>query len=243
VSPYRPEPSPARPRRHFTRGRISPRGVVWFGVSSFWGHLRHFISAAIATEDIDSRDWMTPDMPSELTARVARILGGDERAPSVVQALGRDLWLDYVSDTGDDVSVSRAVARLVVQDYELPDPDQPGAYLRAPRGELLLFGGDTAYPVATAQEIMSRVLVPFNEALAGRDDTPRVLLGIPGNHDWYDGLDGFGRMFRQRPAEDEAEARPSMVDVSKFMLEYYAEWAREFVLGGKVEKPSRKKDF
>jgi hypothetical protein len=237
VSPYRPEPSPARPRRHFTRGRISPRGVVWFGVSSFWGHLRHFISAAIATEDIDSRDWMTPDMPSELTARVARILGGDERAPSVVQALGRDLWLDYVSDTGDDVSVSRAVARLVVQDYELPDPDQPGAHLRAPRGELLLFGGDTAYPVATAQEIMSRVLVPFNEALAGRDDTPRVLLGIPGNHDWYDGLDGFGRMFRQRPAEDEAEARPSMVDVSKPMLEYYAEWAREFVLGGKVEKP------
>jgi hypothetical protein len=63
------------------------------------------------------------------------------------------------------------------------------------------------------------------------------LLGIPGNHDWYDGLDGFGRMFRVRPAEDEADARPSMLGVSKPMLEYYAEWAREFVLGGKIEKP------
>jgi hypothetical protein len=233
---FRPEPAGSQPRRRFTRGKKSPRGVVWFGVSAFWGHLRHFVSAAIATEDIDSRDWMTPDAPAELTARVARVLGGDENASTLVEALGRDLWIDYISDTGDDVSVSRAVARLVVERYELPDPEQPGQFLTAPRGELLLFGGDTAYPVATAQEITNRVLVPFNEALLGRDSVPRVLLGIPGNHDWYDGLDGFGRMFRQRP-DDELEPRPSLFGVSKPMLEYYAEWAREFVLGGKVEKP------
>ena len=29
-----------------------------------------------------------------------------------------------------------------------------------------------------------------------------MLLGIPGNHDWYDGLDGFGRLFRRSPLED-----------------------------------------
>lgn len=28
------------------------------------------------------------------------------------------------------------------------------------------------------------------------DRAPRVLLGIPGNHDWYDGLQGFSRLFR-----------------------------------------------
>ncbi len=233
---FRPEPSRHELRRRFTRGMVSPRGVVWFGVRSFWGHLRHFVAAAIATEDIDSRDWMTPDTPEQLTAEVARVLGGDESAASVVEALGRDLWIDYVSDTGDDVSVSRAVARLVVASYELPDPDRPGEYLLAPRGDVLMFGGDTAYPVATAQEINDRVLVPFNEALEGKDDRPRVLLGIPGNHDWYDGLDGFGRMFRRRFA-DEEDPRPSMLGMSKPMLEYYAEWAREFMLGGKVEKP------
>lgn len=232
----RPEPSRSQARQRFTRGKQSPRGVVWFGVSSFWGHLRHFVSAAIATDDIDSRDWMTPDVPSELVARVARVLGGNEAAPTLLEALGRELWLDYVSDTGDDVSVSRAVARLVVERYELPDPDRPGEFLTAPRGELLVFGGDTAYPVATAQEINDRVLVPFNEALTGRDAEPRVLLGIPGNHDWYDGLDGFGRMFRRRVGDD-VDARPSMIGVSKPMHEYYATWAREFVLGGKVEKP------
>ena len=36
----------------------------------------------------------------------------------------------------------------------------------------------------------------------GADEDPRrVLLGIPGNHDWYDGLDGFGRLFRRKAHE------------------------------------------
>ncbi|MFZ5890229.1 MAG: hypothetical protein ACOY0T_04095 [Myxococcota bacterium] len=235
----RPEPvQKGEIRPHFVRGRVAPRGVVWFGIRSFWGHLRHFVASGIATEDIDSRDWMTPDEPLSLAKRVIDVLGGDPRADNVLDGIGRDLYIDYVSDTGDDVSVSAAVADILVQELEVPDPDRPGETLRLPRGEMLLFGGDTAYPVATAQEITNRMLVPFNRAIerigAG---SPRVLLGIPGNHDWYDGLDGFARMFRRRDDEDDAVARPSMVGVSKRMLEHYAEWARELVRGGKVEKP------
>jgi hypothetical protein len=224
-------------RRRFQRGRAQPRGVAWFGVRSFWGHLRHFAASAIATEDIDSRDWMTCDAPETLVDRVRDVLGTPHDAPTVVEALGRDLWIDFLADTGDDVSVSGAVAKLVIAPYELPDPDQPDSLLTAPRGDILVFGGDTAYPVATAQEITNRVLVPFNRVLEEHDDgKSRVLLGIPGNHDWYDGLDGFSRMFRWRPASDDAP-RPSVVGMSHQMFEYYAEWAREFVLGGKVEKP------
>lgn len=240
-APHCPRPQPIRAgelRRHFVRGRKEPRGVVWFGVTSFWGHLRHLVAAAIATEDIDSRDWMTADEPRVLLERVAVALGGSLDAEGVVEALGRDLWIDYISDTGDDVSVSAAVARLLFSSYELPDPRREGAWLTAPRGDVLLFGGDTAYPVATAQEITNRVLVPFNRVLEERDDgRRRVLLGIPGNHDWYDGLDGFGRMFRLRD-ENETIARPSTLEISRRMLDYYAEWAREFVRGGKVDKPS-----
>jgi hypothetical protein len=238
TSATRLEPSsPSDIRRRFTRGKVVPRGVVWFGIRSFWGHLRHFVSAAIATEDIDSRDWMTSDDPGSLSARVIEVLGGDPTRASVVEALGRDLWIDYIADTGDDVSVSAAVAALVMNDHALPDPDREGATLLAPRGEILLFGGDTAYPVATAHEISNRVLVPFNRAIERVDDRkPRVLLGIPGNHDWYDGLDGFARMFRRRN-ELEEEPRPTLYGVSQRMLEHYAEWARELVRGGKVEKP------
>lgn len=235
--PTRPDPAGSEIRTRFKRGRAQPRGVAWFGVRSFWGHLRHFVAAAIATEDIDSRDWMTPDDPEELADSVIQVLGGRTGARTVIGALGRDLWIDYISDTGDDVSVSAAVAKTIFADYALDDPDRPGETLLAPRGEILLFGGDTAYPVATAQEITNRVLVPFNRALEALDDRrPRVLLGIPGNHDWYDGLDGFGRMFHRRTIHDQ-EPRPSMVGISSRMLERYAEWARQFVRGGKVEKP------
>jgi hypothetical protein len=234
---YRPEKASSKVLRRFTRGRERPRGVVWFGITSFWGHLRHFLAAAIATEDVDSRDWMTADEPRELLAQVIERLGGDRGAPTLLEALGRDVWIDFIADTGDDVAVSRAVAGLLFAPYELPDPDRPGAFLAAPRGELLIFGGDTAYPVATAQEITARVVAPFNQVLEALppDPIPRVLLGIPGNHDWYDGLDGFARMFRRRKVQDDAPA--STVAVSPLMLQHYAEWTREFVRGGQIEKP------
>ncbi|HVJ21280.1 MAG TPA: hypothetical protein VM686_37970 [Polyangiaceae bacterium] len=239
--PIRPAPASAALQTRFVRGREKPRGVVWFGVGSFWGHLRHFLAAAIATEDVDSRDWMTADPPDELMERVVSALGPRAEGASLTERLERDVWIDYVADTGDDVAVSRAVARLLFARYTLPDPDYPGQELTAPRGDLLIFGGDTAYPVATAQEITNRVLVPYNQVLEelardGEHAAPRVLLGLPGNHDWYDGLDGFGRMFRRRPDGDE-EHRPSVLGVSERMLKHYADWAREFVRGGKLEKP------
>jgi len=101
-----------RPRTRFARSRERPRGVVWFGLGSFWGHLRHFVASAIATEAVDSRDWMTPDEPFALARRVARSLGAgaleaadaiDPSRHTLIEALGRDLWIDYVADTGDDV--------------------------------------------------------------------------------------------------------------------------------------------
>jgi hypothetical protein len=235
--PRRPAPKGSEVVRRFTRGSARPRGVVWFGATSFWGHLQHFIATAIATEDVDSRDWMTADDPNDLLARIARELGGDPNAASLVDALDRDVWIDFVADTGDDVSVSGAVARLLFAEYELPDPDRPGEWLVAPRGDILLFGGDTAYPVATAREITNRVVAPWNRVLEsiGTDGKPRVLLGIPGNHDWYDGLDGFQRLFRVRASEE--DVRASVVGISQTMLEHYAEWARQFGRGGKVEKP------
>lgn len=210
---------------------------MWFGISSFWGHLRHFLASAIATEDVDTRDWMTPDSPSDLVARIVARIGGEYSGDTLTECLGRDLWIDFVADTGDDVEVSERVAELVTRVYELPDPDD-GTAVVAPRGEILFFGGDTAYPVATSEEINNRVMVPFNRVLGRRDDgRPRVLLGIPGNHDWYDGLDGFARMFRVRPEQDEDEARPSIVNIEQHAVEKYADWAREFMKGGHIGKP------
>jgi hypothetical protein len=224
--------------RRFTRGKEHPLGVVWFGASSFWGHLRHFFASAVATENVDSRDWMMVDEPDALMARIVEVLGGEPGASSLTRAVGRDVFIDFVADTGDDTAVSRAVAELLFAPYELPDPDRPGQLMLAPRGDILCFGGDTAYPVATANEIMHRIILPWNQVLGDlpNDGQRRVLLGLPGNHDWYDGLDGFGRMFRRRAKVD--DDAPRVVAVSRPMLEQHARWAREFVRGGTIDKPA-----
>jgi hypothetical protein len=89
--------------------------------------------------------------------------------------------------------------------------EEDGAPRVLPRGDVLLFGGDTAYPVATGEEIARRVIAPWNEVLRERvqpGERRRVVVGIAGNHDWYDGLDGFGRLFRRRPHGDPEDDAP-----------------------------------
>ena len=199
----------------FRGGAHPPYAIRWYGVTSLFGHFRNFIASAIASESVDSRDWMRPEPPADLLRSLVGVLGGDASAPTLAEALGRPLWLDFVADTGDDRDVSLGVGRMLAPPYLV---DENGAERLLPRGEVLLFGGDTAYPVATADEIQRRLVGPWNEALRESvhpgveapssrshrrvDSQRRVLIGIPGNHDWYDGLDGFGRLFRKNPQRD-----------------------------------------
>ncbi len=225
---------PDAPRRSYTRGKRSPRAIAWFGFTAFWGHLRHLVASAIATENIDSRQWMIPDAPPRLLERAIAVLTdrGAQAAPTLVESLGRDLWIDFVADTGDDASVSEAVARLVFAPYELED----GTAL--PRGDLLILGGDLAYPVATVREMTRRLLEPWNKVLEEvHDQVPRVLLAIPGNHDWYDGLDGFARLC-QAPCAFEEAAPQSQRALYPVTNEYpVLAWAEAFRRGVAVEKP------
>lgn len=201
----------------FKQGAHPPFGIRWYGVTSLFGHLRGFVSRFIAAESVDSRDWMRPDSPAALLDAVAKRIdgtAGDTTKATLVERLGRPLWIDFAADTGDDRDVSLAVGVMFARDYLLPKPRQgrtatatlqprDGDERVLPRGEILMMGGDVAYPVATAEEIHERLVLPWNEALRAAPDrsAPRALLGVPGNHDWYDGLDGFGRLFRKRVGE------------------------------------------
>lgn len=127
------------------------------------------------------------------------------------------IWFDYVSDLGDDTDSMYAVAYacnvgltpqterdLEVGDVLLRQPERTkrGPHT-LPRGRFLFLGGDTAYHVADTVTLTRRVRDPFEWA---HDDAhgpapkkgklPR-LYGIPGNHDWYDHLDGFAKVFRR----------------------------------------------
>jgi hypothetical protein len=236
------------PHLFFRRGRSYPRAIAWLGFTSFWGHLWHLAASVIATEDIDARDWMETLDRDAITARVATALGlhatDDDSADdgtthgSLTERLGDDLWVDYIADTGDDADVSAAVADMMFREYRATTAD--GDDILLPRGHVLMFGGDTAYPVATQMEIHNRVCIPFNRVLRERDDgRDRVLMGIPGNHDWYDGLDGFARMFRARRGELdrrlEDEPSDTMVDTTG-AVGHLIDWVEAFRIGKFVAK-------
>lgn len=215
----------------FSRGKRYPRAIAWYGIRSFWGHLWHLAASVIATEDIDSRDWMRPLSPGEFTRRVVASLGGRAgSAETATEMLGRDVWIDFVADTGDDAAVGATVADWVTTVF-----DAEGREL--PRGDILLFGGDTAYPVATELEIHNRVIVPWNEVLLRRDDgKQRVIMGVPGNHDWYAGLDGFGRMFRERVGELDLEPLEEGGVDRLGQVGQIRRWLQAFRLGAQVVK-------
>jgi hypothetical protein len=225
----------------FRRGSASPRAIAWFGFSAFWGHLRHLLASAIATDNIDSRQWMAPEPPSALLARATELLAARRSSKhacaSLAGAFDGEVWIDFVADTGDDVSVSEAVARLVFAEYRAADPDDESREIALPRGQVLFLGGDLAYPVATVREITRRLIVPWNRVLeAAGDDTPRLLLAVPGNHDWYDGLDGFARLC-QAPCEFETPITRSETlhpEPSEFPV---LAWAEAFSRGVAVRKP------
>lgn len=227
-----PDPPLERPP---ARGRAWPPAIAWFGFSAFWGHMRHLLASAIATDNVDSRQWMAPEPPDELLARAVRRLRdrGAREAPTLAGAMGGTVWIDFVSDTGDDVTVSERVAELVAREYEV---DDGGRRERLPRGDVLFLGGDLAYPVATVREVTRRLVEPWNRVLSALPEEPqRLLLAVPGNHDWYDGLDGFARLCQApMPFEDTSELDPTRPRPNAFPV---LAWAEAFAKGVQVAKP------
>ncbi|MFP2929186.1 metallophosphoesterase family protein [Pyxidicoccus sp. 3LG] len=106
-----------------------------------------------------------------------------------------ELWLDYVSDMGDGWDSTYAVALAVTQP-ELTLKDPTGATHETRGGEVLVFGGDAVYPTASVEEYQARTVRPYEAALHQRRARPH-LFAVPGNHDWYDGLVSFLRLFCQ----------------------------------------------
>lgn len=105
-----------------------------------------------------------------------------------------ELWLDYVADLGDGFHSTYSVAYLLAQ----PSLEFDGDVLS--RGRLLLMGGDQVYPVASGDNYEARTKGPYRAALpeAPSGEPRPTLFALPGNHDWYDGLTAFLRLFARR---------------------------------------------
>ena len=141
-----------------------------------------------------------------------------------------EFWFDYISDTGDGTLATYSVAYLCLSDLYAPQALKVGDEIKTcsnkgeiktaasllPRGEFLFVGGDTAYHVSDYMTLARRVQIPFEWAYSDvaderrksgahvnpEEEPNRPLFGIPGNHDYYDQLNGFRRQFHAPVREE-----------------------------------------
>ncbi len=106
-----------------------------------------------------------------------------------------EIWIDYIADLGDGWNSTATMASLLAAEQLTPQ----GCEQALPHGRLLIMGGDQVYPSASASEYRARLEAPYYSVHPrSPDDQPRTLFALPGNHDWYDGLAAFSRLFLQQ---------------------------------------------
>src|SRR5262245_45740990 len=128
-----------------------------------------------------------------ISAALDRVSAKGLRVRTDISPLVKDetgaVWFDYVSDLGDGFDATYAIAYLLAQpELRLKGYGDPVL----PRGNLVVMGGDQVYPTATREDYTVKMRLPYSLALPdkGGKSHPLILL-IPGNHDWYDGLVSF----------------------------------------------------
>lgn len=105
-----------------------------------------------------------------------------------------EIWIDYISDLGDGFDATYTMAHVMAQDQL----EAGGEKLK--RGNILIMGGDQVYPTPEMEEYDNRLKGPYHAAFpwVEEDKDRPSLFALPGNHDWYDGLTNFLRLFCQK---------------------------------------------
>jgi hypothetical protein len=194
--------------------------VEWLLGPSLVGKLRKIILSSLFSKDLDLRDWMCATTWSRYTTTGAH----DDVDRLATPATHPDstgpgeLWFDFIADSGDSQLAMYSLACLLHQDLHVTQGTEvvtrgarqvrteahgaaPPGWMTLRRGQFLMMGGDSAYHVADEATLQERVVKPFEWALAdvphGKDGQVRQVFAIPGNHDYFDQLVGFNRMFRR----------------------------------------------
>jgi 3',5'-cyclic AMP phosphodiesterase CpdA len=164
--------------------------VGWFDPGQLIHTGFRALTSAIVGEQSDRR------IVQALAARGAEVYDYSVVTDDAGRVTPRDeLWIDYLADTGDGFNPTYACAYLLAQPVlSVCAPD--ASTHRLPRADVLVLGGDQVYPAPSREAYQQRLVEPFEAASAGmRGDPPADVFAVPGNHDWYDGLSAFLRLF------------------------------------------------
>jgi hypothetical protein len=110
-----------------------------------------------------------------------------------------EIYFDYIADTGDGWNATYSIACLAGEKVlrVAPAGSSAAAPLELPASHFTVLGGDEVYPTASADTYRNRFEDPFYCArTTPAERTP--IYAMPGNHDWYDGLSFFMRLFCQK---------------------------------------------
>lgn len=151
-----------------------------------------------------------------MQAAMSRVEDGSKQEDLLYDQFSEEeeLWFDFMADTGDGGNSSYSVARLLAQPSVRVRSDD--SFIELPRAKLLLIGGDLAYPNPSSFTYENRLFRPFEYALqpplwykeehiaVSKPELPPGMstlkqyegpqcFVIPGNHDWFDGLQTYMR--------------------------------------------------
>lgn len=169
--------------------------VSWFNIKQLAGTAYESIVSKIIGKQSDRR-LMLALASSEKEfynyTRHHKIVNG--KIEPIEDAKRKELWLDYIADTADGWNPTYSVAYYVSKP-ELKLFKGSKSY-DTKRGEVLIFGGDEVYPTPSKKAYKERLITPFEQAFGdNKPEEPPHVFAIPGNHDWYDGLEAFSRLF------------------------------------------------
>lgn len=152
-----------------------------------------------------------------------------------------EFWIDYIADVGDGWNSTYGMAHYLTQTRlnfnEKLESNENGELLTE-RGNLLIFGGDEVYPTADFETYRQRLVMPYQAAFSEKvsNNSPTVF-AIPGNHDWYDSLVSFSRLFCEKFS---FAGWKTLQDRSYFAIKLVKGWwlfGTDMQLGSSLDKP------
>jgi hypothetical protein len=148
-----------------------------------------------------------------------------------------EIWVDYISDTGDGFNSTYSIAALAAQN-EL-SVTWTGKEEKLPRAKLLLLGGDQVYPTPAGGLYKQKFTTPFEAAFPeNKNDADRPhMYAIPGNHDWYDGLGGFLKLFCQLRRIGNWQTQQRRSYFARPLPNKYWIWGTDIQLDEDIDKP------
>ncbi len=145
-----------------------------------------------------------------------------------------DIWFDYVADIGDGFNSVYSVATLLARN-QLSLGGIP-----TNRGKILIMGGDQVYPTPEIEEYDNRLRGPYQAAYPQCEDTHQpALFAIPGNHDWYDGLTNFLKVFCQGRHIGNWKTRQKRSYFAVKLPHHYWIWGIDIQLNSDIDQPQK----